>query len=54
MKQFIAIYKTTGEIVLVHQGPLCSLVEFYADGKVFQYLMAELGGASNFEFVADL
>jgi hypothetical protein len=53
MKQYVAIYKTTGELVLVNSTILCSEVEFQVGDKVFLYLMAELGGQSNFEIIGD-
>lgn len=53
MKQYVAIYKTTGELVLISSNTLCSTVEFQVGEMIFSYLMAELGGQSNFEFIGD-
>ena len=53
MKQLIAIYKPTGELVEVHSSVLCSFVMFYK-GEVASFLMAELGGQTNFEILGEL
>lgn len=53
MKQYVAIYKTTGVVVLLTTEILCSTVEFEIDGMIFKYLVAELGGISNFEIVGE-
>lgn len=51
MKTFIAIWETTGALVIVYQTPLCSMVEFESG---FQYFMAELGGVNKFHLIGEL
>jgi hypothetical protein len=54
MKMFVAIYKSSGELCVVYDNIIFSFVEFEVDGKAFRYLMAELGGRSNFEIIGEL
>ena len=52
--QKVAIYKITGEIVLLRPSVLATEIGFFAGDREFRYLACELGGIGNFEIIGEL